>query len=447
MGITRNILSGFILLTLTTSLSAQDGAWTLRQCIDYALDHNIGVKRQELTTELSKKDLIQSRVNLFPDLVGAVEHELGSGRVLDRGTYEWYNTSVSQGDMGLQSTVTLFNGLQGVNAIQRESATYKKNLADLDAFRDNIMLQVMTGYLEVLRTEELEEIAEKKLEVVRLQVERMQRMVDLGTQSPGELLTIKSQYSNEMFNLTNAKNNLRTARLTLIQLMNLPLSDTLAIGHPELMTPAELMIPGLDSVFETAVVTLPQIKSAEYYMESRKKNLAVMQGKRSPVLYIQGLYYTNYSNKLTNPLDGTYDYPLTQQLTDNQYRQVAIGVSFPVFNKWQTQTGISKARIGYQDAAYYLEDQKQNLMKNIQQYYTDALSARDNYLAAVELVASSEEAFNYAEEKFRVGLANAVELEEARNKLFEARSQMVTNRYFFIFYCKILDYYRGLPVD
>ncbi|MFZ5940237.1 MAG: TolC family protein [Bacteroidota bacterium] len=447
MGALKKSLQSLVLLSLSFSLlQAQEGEWTLQNCIDYALDHNIGVKRQELNTQLSQKDLVQSKMNVLPDLNGAIEHQLGSGRVLDRGTYEWYNTTVSQGDMGVQSTFSLFNGLQGLNSIQMEKANYMKSQADLETFRDNITLQVMTGYLEVLRKSELEDIAAKKVEVVALQVERIQRMADLGTVSPGELLTVRSQYSNEKLNLTRARNDVRTARLTLIQLMNLPLSDTFDIVHPDLQTPDELLVPGLNEVYATALTELPSIKSAEYYVEARKKNLAVQQGKRSPSLYVRGLYYTNYSNKLPNPIDGTYDYPLFSQITDNQYRQVSVGVSFPFFNRWQTQTSISKARITYQDADYMLQNEKQNTLKEIQQYYTEALAARDNYLAAVELVTSSEEAFNYAEEKYKVGLANALELEEARNKLFESRSQMVTSRYVFIFYTKILDYYQGREI-
>jgi len=435
----------FLLLSFSV-LTAQESEWTLSECIKYALDHNIGVKRQELTTELAKKDFTQSKLNALPDLNGVVEHQLGSGRVLDRGTYEWYNTNVSQGDMGIQSTLTLFDGLQGVNRIQRDKALYDMNVANLEAYRDDIMLNIMTAYLELLRTTELSDIAEKKLEVVALQVGRMQRMVELGTQSPGELLTIKSQYSNEKLNLTRAKNAMNTARLDLMQLMNISVSDTFDITHPDMRTPEEMFILGVDSIYGSALEQLPQIRSAEYYVKAQKKDLAVSQGMRSPTLYVRGLYYTNYSNKLTNPLDGSYDYPLPQQLIDNQYRQLTLGVSVPIFNKWQTQTQISKARISYQDADYYLENQKQTLMKSIQQYYALALGARDEYFSALELVASSSEAYDAAGEKFRVGLVSAVELEEARNKLFESKSQMVTSRYFYIFYCKILDYYRGEDV-
>jgi len=446
MGFKRLILTAVPVL-FASMLMAQNEAWTLNRCIDYALEHNIGVQRMDLTAEMAQADLTGSKLGVLPDLNGVVEHQLGSGRVLDRGTYEWYNTSVSQGDLGVQSTMYLFEGFQRLNSIRRDQALYRKSLSEAEAYRDDITLDVMTAYLDLLLKTELVRIAEGKLEVVGMQVERMERLVELGTQKPGELLTLKSQYSNEFLNLTKARNICNGANLTLIHLMNLPLSDSFQVARPDMLTPENQGFPRLDSVFSVAVNTIPHIKSAEWNMVAMKKNLAVAQGQRSPSFYVRGLYYTNYSNKLPNPVDGTFDYPLFKQLTDNQYRQVSIGMSVPIFNRWQTQTSISRARIRYLDASLTLEESKQNLLKNIQSYYSEALAARDNYRAGLELVASSKEAFDYAEEKFRLGLANALELEEARNKLFESQSQLATSRYVFIFYIKILDYFQGKAMD
>ncbi len=172
----------------------------------------------------------------------------------------------------------------------------------------------------------------------------------------------------------------------------------------------------------------------------------------SPELYVRALYYSNYSDKLINPrnpdrFNPTMDYPIPLQVLDNQYRQVSIGLNIPIFNQWQTQTSISKAKIGLLDAQYNLDKAKQELLADIQQYHNDALAAMENYKSASESVANSEEAYRYAEEKFKVGMATALEMEEARNRLFSAKGEMISARYVFYFYVKILEFYRGEEME
>jgi outer membrane protein len=429
--------------------NAQDQEkWTLEECISFAVENNITLKRKELETEVSRKDFTQSKLNALPDLGGMVEHNLGSGRVLDRGTYEWVNTDVSQGDLGVRSNMTLFEGLTGWNTIRMEKAGYLMAKADYDILRNNITLQVMTGYLDLLRKTELYEIALDKVKVTELQVTRMQRLVDVGNASTGELLEVKSQHSNEKYNLTLARNSMDVAQLNLRHLMNLESDVPFVIERPVISDPDLLPLPDMETVYEKALGVLPRIESANQNIEYNKKNLAVRRGQLYPEVYLRGLYYSNYSDKLINPreadpLDPVLDYPVHLQVRDNQYRQVSLGVNIPIFNKWYTRTEISKAKVGLQDAEYQLEDTRLELMKEIQQYYTDARAALDNYHAAAENFANSDEAFRYTEEKFKVGMATALELEEARNRKYQSQSEMISSRYAFIFYLKILDFYQG----
>ena len=390
-------------------------------------------------------------MDLLPNLNGAIEHQLGSGRVLDRGTYEWKNASVSQGDMGLQSDLTLFNGLQGFQNMKMNRASYLMNKEELEAMEDQITLGVMTGYLDLLRNGELVEVAGHKVEVTRSQVDRMEQLVEVGNEPRGKLLEVNAQLSAAKLALTQAVNSREIARLNLMHMMNLTGETSFEIDAPELLDPSLVEIPPLDSVFRKAMEILPQIRSAEYGIESQERYLALQRGKRSPRVYARGLYYTNYSDGLINPRDPdpfnpTLDYPIPTQIQDNQYRQVSMGVQFPIFNRWQVQTDINKAKIQLQDARYRYESEVLDLQKSIQQYHAEAVAARDNYRSAVESVASSEEAFRFAEERFRVGTGTALEMQEARNQLYEATAEMVSSKYVLIFYVKILDFYMGREI-
>jgi len=443
----KHILS--IVLITTTALSVfgqYDTAWSLNHCIDYAIQYNLEVKRQELMLQSTDQDHLQSKMDLLPNLNGMLEHELGSGRVLDRGTYERVNANVSQGDLGLQSEISLFRGLQGYNNMKMNKANYLMNKEDLEAMEDNVTLRVMTGYLDLLRNQELADVAANKVEVTQQQVERMKRLVEVGNEPKGKLLEVNATLSTDKLALTQAVNAREIARLNLIHIMNLEDGSSFDIEKPLLPDPSTLDIPELDSVFEYALANLPQIKSAAYGIESQERLLAIRRGARSPRLYARGLLYTNYSDGLSNPIDPDEPYPISEQINNNQYKQVSMGLSFPFFNRWQTQTNINKAKLDLQDAEFRYDQAVLLLQQSIQNYHTEALAARANYSSAQESVANSDEAFRFAEERFKVGTGTALELQEARNQLYQSTSDMISSKFVLIFYTKILDFYMGKEI-
>ena len=428
-----------------------EGPWSLEQCIDRAIDYNLQVKRQELVMQSTRQDHLQSKMDLLPNLNGNIEHQLGAGRVLDRGTYDWKNATVSQGDLGVQSDLTLFNGLQSFNNIKMNKANYQMSMEDLEAMVDNITIQVMTGYLDLLRNQELVEVAEHKVEVTRQQAERMEQLVNVGNEPMGKLLEVNAQLSAAKLAYTQAVNARDIARLTLMHVMNITEDEGFDIEIPVLPDPATVVIPEFDSVFRYALDNLPQIKSKEFGVEAMERNLAVQRGQRSPRLYARALLYSTYSDGLINPLDPdpsnpTMDYPLNEQITNNQYKQVSMGLSIPIFNRWQVQTGINKAKINLQDAEYQYDNAVLVLQQTLQQYHTEALAAAENYKSATESVANSDEAFSFAEERFRVGTGTALEMQEARNQLYESTADMISSKYVLIFYSRILDFYMGKDI-
>ena len=437
----------FVLALSTSLLSGQDQKpWSLQQCIDQAIQYNLQVKRQELLLSDARQDHRQSKLDVLPNLNGMIEHQFGSGRILDRGTYEWKNANVSQGDLGMQTELILFDGLKGLNSMKMNKANYQMSMEDLEAMEDNITIRVMTGYLDLLRNQELVEVARLKVEVTQQQVERMERLVEVGNEAQGRLLEVRAQLSDAKLNYTQAQNARDIARLNLMHVMNITETESFEIETPLLPDPSSVVIPELDSVFQYALAHMPQIKSKEYGVEAMERSLAISRGERSPRLYTRGLIYSNYSDGLVNPLDPdpsnpTLDYPVNEQITNNRYRQVSMGLDIPIFNRWRVQTNINKAKLNLRDAEYQYDDAVLVLQQTLQQYHTEALAARENYNSAVESVANSDEAFRFAEERFRVGTGTALEMQEARNLLYESTSDMISSKYVLIFYSRILDFY------
>ena len=442
------IITLLVIALASTDSRAQDTQeWSLDDCISYALENNLTLKRQELSTQISKKDFTQSKLNLLPDVGAGVEHTMSAGRGLDLETYQWVNTEVGQGWLGVQGNLTLFEGLRGFNGIQMAKAAYLLSKSNLVLLENQITLQVMTGYLDLMRKEDLLTVAGEKVKITEQQVTRMERMMEVGNASSGEVLEVKAQHSTEMYNLTNANNGVEISRLNLIHLLNLELGASMDIEKPELADPSALDIPNLDSVYMNAVRYLPQIEGAKHNIKVQEKSLAMARGAISPQLYMRGLYRSNYSNNAINPINPLEPYLYPEQIYDHRYKSIAIGLNISIFNKWQSNTNISKAKITLQDARYNMENEKQVLLQEIQQFYTDAVAALDNYNAAGETFINSEEAYRYNEEKFKVGMATALELEEARNRLFASQSEMISAKYVFIFYSKILDFYQGKEIS
>lgn len=449
----KKIFLAFLSLLLVSSVAwgQTESPWSLQQCIDQALQYNLELKRQELVLKSTGQDYRQSKLDLLPNLNGSLSHELGSGRVLDRGTYEWKDANVSQGGLGLQSDLTLFDGLQGLNNMKMNKANYQMNQENLEALVDNVTIQVITGYMALLRNQELATVADTVVKVTRQQVERMERLVEVGNEPKGRLLEVNAQLSAEKLLYTRAVNARDIAKLNLMHVMNLTDADGFEIEKPMLPDPSILAIPDLDSVFQYALVNLPQIKSTEFGIESKERNLSMQRGSRSPRLYASGIIYSNYSDGLINPLDPdpsnpTMDYPTSEQITNNQYKQVSVGLSVPIFNRWQVQTNINKAKLDLQDAEYQYENAVLIMQQTLQQYHTEALAALDNYRSAQESVANSDEAYRFALEKFRVGTGTSLELQQARSQLYESASDMISSKYELIFYTKILDFYMGKEI-
>jgi outer membrane protein len=296
------------------------------------------------------------------------------------------------------------------------------------------------------------DVAKLKVEVTQSQVGRMTRLVEVGNEPHGKLLEINAQLSAAKLNYTQAVNDRDISKLKLMHVMNITDENEFDIVKPLLPDPSALVIPELDSVFQYALENLPQVKSSEFGVEAMERNLAIKRGQRSPRLYARGLLYSNYSDGLINPLDPDpanpgMDYPVNEQISNNQYKQLSMGVAIPFFNRWQVQTNINKAKLDLQDAEYQYENTVLTLQQTLQQYHTEAVAARDNYHSALESVANSDEAFRFAEERYRVGTGTSLELQEARNQLYESTSDMITSKYVLIFYINILDFYMGREIQ
>lgn len=467
----KNKIIFIFLFVLPGLLSYSQEPWTLSDCIKYAHTNNIQIKRTQLQADLAKVDLLQSKTNILPDLNGNINRTYSFGRQVDPFTNEFILDNSVSDNYSLTTTMSLFNGLQNYNNIRSNQFASMAAIQNVEKEKVEKTFEISSAYLAILYQQELLEVAKNQRGVTELQVERTQKLVDAGSVAKGDLLEIQAQLANENLNVTNSQNDLQLSILNLVQILDLDSTGGFSIVVPDTIDPEKMFIvPGVSEVYNEALEYMPHIKYADYQLKSAEKDLLVQKGRRSPMIYMRASVYTGYSDQRLLLDDGnsyerqigyvqgtdqavvtqdygTVEYPYADQFNDNIAQSLSVGISIPILNRWEVNNGISRARIQVEDSKYELDQVKQQLYKNIQQAHNDAVSAREKYISAKEAVNSYRESFHYTEQKFNVGIVNSVEYNIAKNNFIKAESELLQAKYEYIFALKILDFYRGIPIE
>ena len=424
-------------IIFSEGISAQK-LWTLEECIGYALDNNLQIKRQELQTEVAKNNLDQSKLNFLPDLGANGDHQIGTGP--NQNSLTFNQTTTSEGNMYLSSHFSVFKGFQKINNLRTSKYNYLGTKENLEKAKNNISLTIASAYLQILFSNELLDVSKNQLVISDLQVEKTQKLVDVGNLAKGSLLEIQAQAAADEASVTSSQNQLNLSYISLAQILDL---DT--VSNFKIYIPSELNVPSNffddpDSIYRIAVNNLPEIKSAEYQLKSSQFQLASARGSRYPTLDLSGTIGSNYYLKSN---DSTINTPFGKQLNDQFYKQVSLTLNIPIFTKYVTQTNISNAKIDVKDNEFALKQAQLSLRKEIEQAYADALAAFQNYKSREKSADAYEENFKYVQQKFDVGLINSVDYNVAKNNYTKAKSDFLQAKYEFIFKTKILEFYKG----
>jgi len=443
----KYLMALFLTVTLVVYAYPQDN-WTLEECIEYAYKNNLQVKKQGLQVKMAESNFSYARARTLPTANAFANYTFNKGRAPNFDTYEYVDQAFEDGNVGIESRLSLFNGLSGYYTIREDRYNLLARIEDVESLKDNITLSIGGAYLQILLNEELLKVAEDQLGITRLQVEKSQRLVEVGNKPIGELYEIQAQESREAAAVIRAKNDLGISYLTLAQYMDLDPSEisSFMIEKPIMNIENAGYLRSVDSVYKDALRVLHLIKSAEYNLKSAEKGLAAEKGAILPSLSLRYLFYTLYSDISVNPEDPVAQYRWRDQLHDKGYQQLSFSLDIPIFNNLYTMNRISTAKVNLLDSQVNLEIARQTLYKNIQKAYTDAKAAYENYGANMITVRSMEEAFNYTEQKYNVGIVSSVDYNLAKTNLAKAQSDLLQAKYTFIFSSKILDFYSGLPV-
>jgi outer membrane protein len=431
------------LLSSQGLIFAQEKLWSLEACVRYAIENNIQIKQQVITTELQKNSLDLAKLKLLPTFNSSVSHDYSFGRALDQNSYQFYNQTIQSDYIYMGGNLPIFNGLQNYNTIQKNKYLVLAGEQDYQNIVDNIAVNVALAYLQILLNKELVLANENQLNITLQQIDITKKLVDAGSVARGNLLQIEAQAAQEELQLINMKNQLEISYLNITQLLELKSPGGFEIVIPEINVDTNSVITGnIDDIYEIAQGSRPEIISSELKLTASEYDLKIAKGGRIPRITLNHSFSTRYSFIADQP-----DLPsFKDQLKNNKNFGLGLSLNIPILNGWQVNKNISNSKLSVESSQYSLEGEKKQLYKNIQKAYTDAVAALKKFNVSKKAVASTEESFRYTEQKFNVGMITPVDYNASKTQLLNAQSDMSQAKYEYIFKTKVLDFYKGLPI-
>lgn len=425
---------------LPVAASAQNSQWTLSQCIEYALEHNLSVKQSGLNVEQQEIALNTAESNRLPGLSGSAGQNFSFGRGLTAdNTYA--NTNTTSTSFSLGGDMTIFNGNRIKNNIEMSKLDLKAATAELDRAKDDIKVAVAQAYVQILYDQEIVEVAANQVEIDAVQVERLNEMAANGKASRAEVSAQEATLAQSRVSLTQAENNLSLALLDLTQLLELPSPEGFSVVRPDDETLGTGLLMSPEAIYEEAVVVKPVIKSEEIRLDQAMKNIDLAKGSFLPSLSMSAGLGTNYYTS-----SGYSSNPFFTQLKNNFSQYVGLNLNVPIFTRFSNRNQLKSAHLSVQNQEIQLENTKKQLFKEIQQAYYNALGAQEKYRSCEMAAKSAQDAFELAQAKYESGKSGITEYNEAKGRYVSAESNLVQARYENLYQSKLLDFYRGLEL-
>jgi outer membrane protein len=415
--------------------------WNLQECVTHALENNISVRQTENSLLTNDQDIIAAKGNFLPalGLNGSQRLNLGNVEVFDGNFVDrtFHSTSLS-----VNVSQTIFNGFRNTNIYRQSLINKEANEEEFNRIKDNVALNVVNSYLNVLLNKENLTIAQVQYNFSIEQLERVKALVSAGTQPQANVFDAEATLANDEQSLTVAQNSYTLALLSLSQVLQVPF-DGFDVEIIDLEAPSELvMYSDVRPILNYAFENRSEIKVAQKNIESAELAREISKSGFYPTFsFSYGLNAgANFSN-LSN------DNSFFQQINDNKGHSFSLNLNIPVFSRFQNKTALAKSSIQVENRKLALEQAKLDLESNIQRAFTDAKAALKTYSSTQKSVAARQLSFDNAQERYNIGALNALDLEQNRTQLVNAQSSLVRAKYDFIFKTKVLDFYLGKPLN
>ncbi len=437
----RIVITAALLAAFAAGAQAQERVWTLAQCIDYALENNLTIKRSGLTVEQKEISLNTAENSRLPGVSASSGQNFSFGRGLTAdNTYA--NTNTTSTSFSVGADVPVFNGFRIKHNIELSKLDLAAATADLEKARDDIRVAVAQAYVQILYNMEILDVARRQVEIDSLQVVRLEEMASNGKAARAEVSAQEATLAQSRLSATRAENNLSLAVLDLTQLLELPSPEGFHVVRPSVegIVYSPLMNP--EAIYAEAVRIKPSIKAEEIRLDQALKNIDLAKSSFLPSISLSGGLGTNYYTSSGFAHAGFLD-----QVKNNFSQYIGLNLSVPIFTRFSNRNQVRNAKLSMANQEIMLDNTKKTLYKEIQQAYYNAVAAQARYSSSGTAAASAEDAFELAQAMYENGKSGITEFNEAKARYLSAASELVQARYEYLYQSKILDFYRGISLN
>ena len=429
-------------LTLVCIAHAEAQPLTIDDCMRYAVENSTTVGKQRLAADDNKTNYQEAIASLFPSVNAEVAGGLNFGRGIDPATNTYTNVTTFGNTYGIGASVPLFDGLKGINTMRAMKVARQKGLVDTQIAQDEVAMQTLSAYMDVVYYTEAVKIANEQLEASRKTLELVRRQESLGTKSAADVAEIESQEANYDYLLTTEENNLALAYIKLREVMNYPQGERL-----EIVTNIDLdALPSAASeqaLVDYALANNPKIAASRHFTEQQRLNLARAKSAYSPSLYLYGGYNTSYYIDFENK--AAYA-SFANQFCNNRGGYVQVGLSIPIFNGLSARSSKRRAANAYRSAQLEQVAVERAVESEVAQTWQQMQGFGKQYIQGQKKVSAAQLAYDGAERKFENGLISALDLQTAANTLLQAKSDKLRARLQYIVKMRMVDYYNGMSL-
>jgi outer membrane protein len=419
------------------SLHAQT-PWTLRQCCDYAVEHNISVKQSENQRQRQEVLLSTARNQRLPDLSASANQNFSFGRGLTaENTYS--NTNTQSTSFSLGTSVPLFTGFQIPNNIKQSRLNLEAATQELEKAKNDVRTQVAQAYVQILYNMEISDVAHRQVSIDSAQVARLQVLLEVGRASEAQLAQQKATMAQSQLTATQAANNLQLAILSLTQLLELPSPDGFTIVRPAVPVDGSWSVATTpDEIYAEALAVKPEVQAQQLRLRSSETGIKLARAGYLPTLSFNAGLGSNYYKT-----SGFAAKSFGEQMKNNFSQYLGLSLNIPIFNRFQTRNSIRSAKIDFDNQQLALDNTKKTLYKEIQQAYYNTVGAQQKLKSSEEALKSSETAFQLMQAKYENGKATITEFNEAKNNYLKSESNLTEARYEYLYQQALIQFYRG----
>lgn len=424
---------------------AQEKKWTLKECVDYALENNISIKQNEYNIEISNEDVTTAKGNFLPNLSASASGSFNSGLSPDQFGILQQTDNINS-NFNASAGGTIFNGFRNLNTYKQSKLGVESSKLTLEQIEADISLNVVNAFLNILFAKENLNVAKVQYEISYKQIERAQGQVEAGTRPKAELLNVQSTAINDEQNIVTQENALDLALLNLAQLLQVD-PEGFDITAIQVDSPSALLLyDDSSSIFEIALNSRPEIALAKLNVENSNLGIEIAKGAYLPSLSYSLSAGTSYFNQLNNLPPGFENPSFSDQISDRFSYRGGLSLSIPIFSRGQVKANVNRAKINRSISELSLKNEELQLRQIIEQAFLDSKAAAKTFIASEKSLEAQKEAFKNAQERYNLGAMTLFDFDQVRNRLVNAESTMIRAKYDYIFKTKVLKFYNNEPI-